>query len=170
MKRRFIASALSAITLISTSSLTILAAEQVVDSTLYPSIIEEYDELYFLENVYMENIYYENYYAKDENFNRIELHDNTFAQEFQTQINNIYINNTLNPVTLTLEHNLNCSFEEYVDVIMNSYIDFIKYYQYQESIIQPDFSSCSFSPYVKFNDKNECLYCTDISINYLSYQ
>lgn len=165
MKLRFIACTLFAITLIFTISSTSQAQEPV----LYPSIIEEYDELYFLENIYMENVYYENYYAKDENFIRMELQDNAVAQEFQTQINTIYTSNALTPVTLTLEHNLNCSFEEYVDIIMNTYIDFIKYYQYQETIIQPDFSTCSFSPYVKFNDNNECLYCTDVNISYLSY-
>ena len=138
-------------------------------SVSYPSNIEEYDELYFLENMYMENVYYENYYAKGLTFQRLDLSDNSFAQELRMDIEEIYSLQQSGTITTTLEHNLDCSYQEYVEIVLNTYIEFIKYYQYQDCNIQPDFSTCSFTPYIKNNNDATNTFCTDISINYIIY-
>lgn len=136
----------------------------------YPSYIEEYDELYFLENSYMEALYNRYYYNMDKEFQRIDLTDNEFAQEFRSEIESAYVSKTEDKLSITLTHTTEYSFREYVDIIFNTYIEFIKYHQYQESTIQPDFSTCSFKPYVSTSSTTNNEYYTDIVIYYTSYE
>ncbi len=170
MKQHLFAYALCASILFQSVSINCYAKEETQNIKSYPSIIEEYDELYFLENIYMENIYYENYYAKGIEFQRIDLTNHTFGQELRFEIESLYTLQQTNHIDATLEHSIDFSYEEYVAIVMNTYIEFIKYYQYQESTIQPNFSTCSFKPYIKFNNTNTPLFCIDISIDSTYYE
>jgi len=170
MKQRFITYAICASILFHMTGNICYAKEESYITTSYPSIIEEYDELYFLENMYMENIYYENYYSKEMKFQRIDLTNHPFGQELRHEIEYLYALQQTNHIDATLKHSVDFSYEEYVDIVMNTYIEFIKYYQYQEFTIQPDYSTSYFTPYIKFDSTNTPIFCVDISIDYANYE
>lgn len=170
MKCKILSCLLCVTLLLSSTPLVCYAENESNNIETYSSCIEEYDELYFLENIYMEEIYYEHYYSNNNDFQRLDLSNNSFAQLFRTEIENLYSKQQYGTITITLEHSTELDFQEYVDVVMNTYIEFIKYYQYQEKTIQPDFSSCSFKPYINKIKNSTHEYCTDIVINYISYE
>ena len=113
MKQRFITYAICASILFHMTGNICYAKEESYITTSYPSIIEEYDELYFLENMYMENIYYENYYSKEMKFQRIDLTNHPFGQELRHEIEYLYALQQTNHIDATLKHSVDFSYEEY---------------------------------------------------------
>ncbi len=167
MKKKIVLFLVSIAIIFNVNSYTCIAKESSNES--YPSYIEEFDELYFLENPYMEDLYNRYYYNMDVEFHRLDLSYNEFAQELRSDIEAAYTSYQDGQLIITLKHETEYDFREYVDIVFNTYIEFIKYYQYQDSTIQPDFSSCFFKPYVCTSNTTTHEYCTDIKINYINY-
>lgn len=152
------------LTIVALSLCMVWAAPAYADNSTfkYESNIEEYDELYLLENEYMEQVYCE--FIENHEFVRMDLTENEFAQEFRNFIESAYCCEGNATKSLNIPTNY-ISYEEFTNIVLNTYIEFIKYHQYMEEPIQPDFSNCYFRPFATEDGYSIDIqiYCKDYS-------